>query len=160
MATIQLNAGLQTRWESGGKLTITYSGNDYVINNVKPGTLKIEPGGKERLTAIDRGVLQTPILGDQRQSKISVTCRIAGASIEDATGLVELSQADDDSAGTPKTFTVQIFIPDKPYAATGNTETFANCWFDKPAMLSAGQDFDELQLEIVSNTHKAVTAAV
>lgn len=155
-----INSGKVARFETGGTVTITYGATDYVVKNIKPGTLSFADGGRERLTPFDRGVIGTTIIGDQRQSKIDLVCRIAAGAMETATEIHALSVKDDTSAGTPQMFTLKVFIPDAGNAATGNTLTWANCFFDKPVDIKTMTDFDEMALSIVSNTDRATVAQI
>jgi hypothetical protein len=155
-----INSGAVTRFESGGTLTITEGATDYTVLNIEPGTLRVMPGGTTKHAYTDRGLQKQPILGDRQPSEIEVEMKIAGGSIEDATGILALSKKDDTTNGLGAEFTVKVFVPDKAYTATGNTMTFTNCRFEKPAEYSAGTDFDKLRIKFISRDKDGTVAAI
>lgn len=155
-----INAGNVTRWESGGTFSIIDGATTHTVLNIQPGSIKITPGGYEKLRSIDRGVQKQSILGNAELSTIEVTCRIGAGVLDNANEILTLSTADDTTNGLAKEYSVEFFLPSGPYLTSGSKWTFANTQFEKPAELSVGTDFDTLTLRFVSRDRVGTLAAV
>lgn len=121
------------RFENGGSLLV---GTDPVLNIV-PGSLKFKPAMRERIEYTDRGVQQTPLLGDDMYGELSFSTRgkpAINGSVESAYSKF-FAEA---GTTTPDVFTLVIKIPTYRGAATYDNLSFANCFLTEPPQMTAG----------------------
>ncbi len=136
------------RFEAGGVLTINDGTTAYDIVAVEPGTLEWQEGFYKPLEYTDRGAIQTPYEGDEQPSRIKVRVKYTGSHA--AADVRKHVVSRDTSTGKMKMYTVTIKNPDYKGAITGEQLQWANCWLSSPARVSAGQDFDHVEVEFMS----------
>jgi len=122
------------RFESGGILTITESG-DKEVQLIVAGSVTFKAAFSPPIKFSDRGVQQTPKEGDAEVSEIRFqvyTGKFAGSELYS----VLMAAA---SGGSPNLFdTIKIQIPDNGGAAAGRRSPWTNAWLAEAPQYQAG----------------------
>ena len=124
MATVNVNTALRT-FENSGVLKINNGTDDLVVGNIVPGTLKVTLPRREQKPYTDRGVQQTPVMGDDTLGELSVDLRLGKKTGSEI--LAQLGAANASGVAV-KTFTVTIDVPDYRSATTGERFTSSNAF--------------------------------
>lgn len=127
------------RWEAGGVLTINESGAQ-VVKNIMGGSLLWRPLRRTPVMYRDRGVIQTPLEGDDEPTEIEFTVHGGSYLTADLHGI--LSTTGSTTTGLVNLFdTVVIRIPVARAGATGEDITFTNCWVtERPEVRHGGEN--------------------
>ena len=134
------------RFENGGILEIVDGATTHTVLNINPGSLSITPPKKAPIEFMDRGVPQTPIVGDDSYARLAFSAKL-GKLLADS--LLSLSRAEAAASNNPKTFTVRVKFPayrGAPNSTAGNEQiTMSNAYFITAPRLAATSAIDEYQ---------------
>lgn len=145
-----INSGQPVRWENGGAIKID-TGTSYAALHAEAGTLRFQPGLKQREAMTDRGAYTGVVLeGDERMSRIEITAKCTATSF-DATNLVKLARSSSSSGAITK-FILVVDIPD--YRGGGGKRiTFNDCFMpdgEQYQAAGAGATADTIALVFMS----------
>lgn len=124
MATVQVNTVVRA-FENSGVLKINNGTDDLVVGNIVPGTLQVTLPRREQKPFTDRGVQQTPVMGDDTLGEIQVDVRLGKKTGNELLAQLIAANA---SGVSVKTYTVTIDVPDNRGASTGERFTSANAF--------------------------------
>lgn len=152
-----INDGQPIRFEAGGTITFTDSGSLNVeVNNRERGTLEVQDGGHEVLPFNNKGVMQTPLEGDELPSTIRLRVKLTKKHTND---IITLSQNRDTSTGRVKIYTVVVKWLDHKNVSTFTSHTFAGVYFASKVRVTEGDRFDTVEIMLNSTTALATYAA-
>lgn len=138
------------RIEAGAILTFNDGTTTWTFTSVERGTLEWEHGGYKPLPFTERGILQTPYEGDERQGKLSLKVKYAGAQATDDVG--KFLQTRDTTTGKMKMWTIVLKNPTVKGGATGEQITFPTAYLAEGGLkFKAGTEYDMLEIEMVLN---------
>jgi len=145
---------VRKRFEAGSTFTITDSTDTYTLLAMRPGSLKWTPGGYEAIPWKDRGVLKTPLEGDEMPTELEFegfftgVFTLAGAGAD----LYAVLKQRDTSTGNKKLFSVVAKIYDGKGVATFDTITFAYCYLPENGLsFEHGEKDDFIKVKLIDN---------
>jgi hypothetical protein len=142
------NAGPPIRFENGGTLELGATGGaGDTILNVIAGTLQMQDGGYDMLKYKDRGVIQTPVQGDAKESTMSFDVRLNGQY--DSGEVMKLLDSPV-ASGLATLLKVVVKIPFVKGGATGIQFTMDNVYLPQQYQYQAGTEFDTLKITFES----------
>ena len=143
------------RFTAGSVVTINNGTTTWTHLNFKEsgGSYKYSPGYYEPIQYKDRGVLKTPLLGDQRPGKLDLEFVYAGW--QDTNDIPAFMLATS-STGNMPLFTVVTKIPSYNGSSTGEQLTYASCFLaaDGIGYEEGGGGLDMLKLSLIHNEVK------
>jgi len=145
MATSTINSEQQVTFEDGGTFEITDGSNTYILGRIIPGggNMTIEPGGREIRTDTDQGVQQTPLLGNDRRTRLTIRARFTSDVAADS--IDKLLQMEG-TAGAVKLFSIAVKWLTNRGAITGKSYSLTNCFaLLDTVKVTAGADFDTIE---------------
>lgn len=145
------------RIEAGAIITINDGTTTHTVTVVEPGSFRFKAGFYKALEYTDRGVMQTPLEGDEQPGEVEFSFKYTGSA--SATDLKKFLQSRTTGTGLMKMYTWVIKNPDYKGAATGEQITLANCFLgDGAPEIKAGTEFDMLNVKMKHNVAVEATA--
>jgi hypothetical protein len=160
MAEVSTNSTILKFHTNGGTLQISDGTDNYTINNLEPGQLRVGDGMHQVHTHKDYGVHQHPLIGDEELSPISFVARLATIKAASGKTLLEVLRTAG-ASGLVKEFTVVLRIPDYRGATTGQTVTYANTHVVPPIEIASeadGVQFAMMSVNMMSRTKEGAIA--
>lgn len=144
------------RIEAGAIITCNDGTTTNTLTVLEPGTYRFKPGWYKALEYTDRGVLQTPLEGDEQPGELELSVKYTGSN--NAADLKKFLQTRTTGTGLMKLYTWVIKNPDYKGAATGEQITLTGCYLsDGAPEVKAGTEFDLLNVKMKHNAAQETT---
>lgn len=136
------------RFNKLGVLEIVKGGTTYTLKNIDGASLVIRTGGYTAGEYSDRGVPQTPYLGDGNYTEWEFTA-YAGSKVSGQLAYIMNDQANGSDANNVAEFTLKVDIPNPQTPSTGERWSDAYCFVVMPGgveFLTGGGDRDRVRI--------------